>query len=73
MLKTVVLNYFKGTSRTAEALGVSHSAVCQWGKIIPEGRALKAEKITAGALVYDSSLYANNGTGSEDSGIKPKS
>lgn len=57
MHKTDVLEFFKGTSKTAIALGVSHSAVCQWGHIIPEKQALKAEKITDGKLRYDPSDY----------------
>ncbi|MCV4633556.1 Cro/CI family transcriptional regulator, partial [Escherichia coli] len=35
MLKTQVVEYYGGISKTAIALGVTHSAVCQWGNVIP--------------------------------------
>jgi len=60
MLKTNVVEYYGGISKTAIALGLTHSAVCQWGTVIPERQALKIEKITDKALKYDASLYQKN-------------
>lgn len=57
MLKGIVVDYYGGISKTAVALGVTHSAVCQWGKIIPEKQALYIERLTKGKLKYDASLY----------------
>lgn len=60
MFKEAVLKFYGGTSKTAVALGVTHSAVCQWGKIIPERQALKIDRISGGALKYDQSAYEKN-------------
>ena len=60
MYKDSIITHFNGTTKTAEALGVTHSAVCQWGKIIPEKQALKVERLTNGSLKYDPSLYKGN-------------
>lgn len=60
MLKTKVVDYYGGVSKTATALGLTHSAVCQWGEIIPERQALKIEKITSSKLQYDHRLYQKN-------------
>lgn len=57
MLKGNVVDYYGGISKTAVALGVTHSAVCQWGRIIPEKQALYIERLTKGKLKYDASLY----------------
>lgn len=60
MYKNCIITHFNGTTKTAEALGVTHSAVCQWGKIIPEKQALKVERLTNGKLKYDPALYSGN-------------
>ncbi|WP_272517528.1 MULTISPECIES: Cro/CI family transcriptional regulator [Providencia] len=60
MYKASVLNHFGGTVKTAGALGISHSAVCQWVEIVPEKQALRIERITKGHLKYDPSLYIQN-------------
>lgn len=60
MYKASVLNHFGGTVKTAGALGISHSAVCQWVEIVPEKQALRIERITKGRLKYDPSLYIQN-------------
>ncbi|ODP73758.1 hypothetical protein A9X63_26260 [Klebsiella pneumoniae] len=57
MLKNQVVEYYGGISKTAIALGVTHSAVCQWGNVIPQKRAFVIERITNGKLKYDASLY----------------
>lgn len=50
MKKQVVLNYFGGVTKTAQALGVSKSAVSLWSDDIPEGRAFQIELLTKGKL-----------------------
>ncbi|WP_109913325.1 Cro/CI family transcriptional regulator [Providencia rettgeri] len=60
MYKASVLNHFGGTVKTAGALGISHSAVCQWVEIVPEKQALRIERITKGRLKYDPSHYIQN-------------
>lgn len=57
MLKSKVVDYYGGISKTAVALGVTHSAVCQWGDVIPQKQAFVIDRITKGKLKYDSSLY----------------
>lgn len=57
MLKAKVLEYFGGTSKAAIALGVTHSAVCQWGSVIPQKQAFVIERIAKGALKYDAKMY----------------
>ena len=57
MLKTQVVEYYGGISKTAIALGVTHSAVCQWGNVIPQKQAFVIERITNGKLKYDANLY----------------
>jgi len=57
MLKAKVIEYFGGTSKTAIALGVTHSAVCQWGAVIPQKQAFVIERIAKGALKYDAKMY----------------
>lgn len=57
MLKNKVVEYYGGISKTAIALGVTHSAVCQWGNVIPQKQAFVIERITNGKLKYDASLY----------------
>ncbi|MCE9870300.1 Cro/CI family transcriptional regulator [Hafnia alvei] len=58
MKKEVVLSYFGGVGKTANALGIKHSSVSGWSELIPEGRAYQLEKITAGALTVNPSFYA---------------
>lgn len=57
MLKNQVVEYYGGISKPAIALGVTHSAVCQWGNVIPQKQAFVIERITNGKLKYDASLY----------------
>ncbi|EFB4108295.1 Cro/CI family transcriptional regulator [Escherichia coli] len=57
MRKSEVLKHFGGVSKTATALGISHPAVCRWGKVIPEKQAFVIERITKGKLKYDAVLY----------------
>lgn len=52
------VDYFKTKVRLAEELGISHSAVSQWGTLMPEKQAFKLDRITGGQLKYDASFYA---------------
>ncbi len=57
MLKKAVREYFGSQHAISLALGLSDSAVSQWKEIIPEGAALKIERITKGKLKYQENLY----------------
>lgn len=57
MLKKAVREYFGSQHAISVALGLSDSAVSQWKEIIPEGAALKIERITQGKLEYKSEFY----------------
>ncbi|MFN1149178.1 Cro/CI family transcriptional regulator [Serratia liquefaciens] len=57
MNKSVVTGHYKSQREIALLLGISEQAVSQWPEIIPEGAALKLEKLTNGELKYDASLY----------------
>jgi hypothetical protein len=45
MHKGTVVDYYGGISKTAVAFGVTHSAVCQWGDVIPEKQALSSKEL----------------------------
>ncbi|MFF6013199.1 Cro/CI family transcriptional regulator [Rahnella sp. R3(2024)] len=62
MFKSDVLKHFGGTSKAASALDISHSAVCQWGNVIPEKQAMKVERITKGKIKYVPSMYEKAST-----------
>jgi DNA-binding transcriptional regulator YdaS (Cro superfamily) len=57
MLKVDVIRHFKSAAAAAKAFGVSQSAVSQWGVIVPERIAWKAQILTGGVLRVDPSLY----------------
>ncbi|CAM4031909.1 MULTISPECIES: Cro/CI family transcriptional regulator [Lelliottia] len=52
-----VISHFGKKANVARALRISRSSVSEWGDIVPEKRAARLEKITGGALKYDSALY----------------
>ena len=58
MYKTQVVDFFKTQVGVAELLSLSQASVPKWGKIIPEKQALRLEKLTNGALKYNSALYS---------------
>ncbi|ARF50814.1 Cro/CI family transcriptional regulator [Pantoea stewartii] len=60
MLKESVLKFYGGPTKTAIALGISHSAVSQWGKVIPEKQAFVINRLTDGQLGYDQKFYSKN-------------
>lgn len=57
MKKDDVLKHFGTLERVAATLGISISAVSQWGKIIPEKNAYRLQEITKGKLKVQHSLY----------------
>jgi len=68
MQKHHVIEFFDGKQiNVAKALNVSKGAVSQWGRIIPEPQAMKLERLTGGALVYDPGLYEKTATNDDQS------
>ena len=57
MRKSDVLKFFKNGSKTARALGITKSAVSQWGEEIPEAMAYRAQTASRGKLKVDPSVY----------------
>ncbi len=58
MRKDQVIEHFDGKQvLVARALRLTSSAISQWGDIIPEAQAMKLERLTKGALVYDPAVY----------------
>jgi DNA-binding transcriptional regulator YdaS (Cro superfamily) len=62
MRKGDVIQHFGSQTKAALALGVTKSAVSQWGEIIPEGMAYKIQVITRGKLRVDPALYEKDHT-----------
>jgi len=64
MRKNDVLKHFdpEGSTlqATADALGITKSAVSQWHDVIPEGMAYKLQVMTAGRLCVDPLDYAKH-------------
>ncbi len=58
MFKKDVIKFFGKSKDVCAVLELSSGSVSQWGAVIPEKQALRLEKLTNGALQYDSSLYA---------------
>lgn len=52
-----VLAYYRTATAAARAVGVTKSAVSQWGEFVPEGKAYRYQKITRGKLKVDESVY----------------
>ena len=67
MKKQDVIDYFDGKIvKVAEALGITHSAVCQWKDQIPKNSAQDLALLTDGkernqiVLKYDPTLYGRD-------------
>ena len=60
MLKSDVKKYYGSFVPAAQALGVSPSAISQWGDVIPEKQAYRLENLTRGKLSVDLSLYSKD-------------
>lgn len=50
MKTTTAIAHFGSRAKLAKALGISNSAVTQWGKDVPPRRALELERLTHGVL-----------------------
>ncbi|ABN73602.1 MULTISPECIES: Cro/CI family transcriptional regulator [Actinobacillus] len=61
MKKNDVIEYFGTLEKVAASLGISVSAVSQWGEIIPEKNAYRLQEITKGKLKVQHSFYRNSG------------
>lgn len=59
MKKDDVIEHFGTLEKVATVLGISVSAVSQWGDIIPEKNAYRLQEITEGKLKVKHSLYRN--------------
>lgn len=57
MIKQKAVDYFGGVGKLAEALKITPPSVSEWKEVIPEGQALRLERITGGDLTYDESHY----------------
>ena len=52
-----VIRYFGTKAKTAAFLGYTRSSLTEWPDVVPELTALRLEKLTAGDLVVDPSMY----------------
>ena len=57
MLRAIAIKHYGSLAAVARALGITRSAVTQWGRIVPEGMAYKLESITKGELQVDPHRY----------------
>jgi biotin operon repressor len=53
MTKQQAVKHFKTGAKLAEALGITHQAVYDWGDKIPEVRQYQIEVVTKGQLKAD--------------------
>lgn len=61
-MKTIdAIRYFGTASALAASVGISKSAVSQWGDLVPLATAARIEKITNGKLRFDLSQYPLRG------------
>ena len=57
MKKHTAVEYFKGKSKLAKALGINPASVSQWPENVPPLRAYQIEQLTQGALKADVELH----------------
>jgi len=50
------ISFFGNKVKLAEALGVTHSAICQWGDHVPPRRAYQIERLSNGKLKFDEGI-----------------
>ena len=50
MLKSEVLKFYGSAAAVARLIGISRSAVSQWGHLVPVRRAYELERLTNGKL-----------------------
>ncbi len=71
MLKTDVVTFFGNQTATAKRLGVTKSAVSQWGEIVPEHIAYRAQYESGGVLKFDPSVYYKENVGGSERRAAP--
>lgn len=52
-----VIQYFGSQSAAARALGITRSAISQWGELVPLATAARLEKLTYGRLKLNIDSY----------------
>ncbi len=57
MNKDKVIKFFGGVRGTAKALNISTQAVYAWDDLMPEVKAIRAERLSKGRLKYNSRAY----------------
>lgn len=60
MKTQLAVEYFKGKSKLATALGINPASVSQWGDDVPELRAYQIERLTDGALKVNPVVVLDN-------------
>lgn len=53
-----VIRYFGSQSAAAKALGITRSAISQWGDLVPLATAARLEKLTNNRLKIEIEAYA---------------
>lgn len=56
-----LVSHFGSKIAVARALGITKAAVSNWGELVPEGTAYKAQVVTGGALQVNPDHYTNSG------------
>ncbi|ELY2555340.1 transcriptional regulator [Cronobacter sakazakii] len=57
MYKAEALSYFGTKTNLARAAGVRLASIYKWGDLVPEGRAVRLQIASQGALKYDPAIY----------------
>lgn len=69
MLKASAIEHYGSERKVADALGITRSAVNQWGAKIPPLSAMRLDQLTDGALKFDpddyTGKYVTNKSGTE--------
>lgn len=60
MKTQLAVEFFKGKSKLANALGINPASVSQWGDEVPELRAYQIERLTHGALKVNPVVVLDN-------------
>lgn len=60
MLKADAIKHYKTSYKLAQAIGISPSAVYQWGTLVPPPSAIKIEIHTQGKIKVNPHLYTQD-------------
>jgi transcriptional repressor of cell division inhibition gene dicB len=61
MRKTEVLSHWNNNgAAVARAIGITKSAVSQWGDVIPEAMAYRVQEASGGVLKVDPAIYRSD-------------